>query len=186
MKIPRFLLSPRLALFLLLPAALAAKEEVLLDFKHFTHDPDGTEFKCYQYAYNEWGNGKVIDLKGKGALVKAPSGKGQLGEDSTSLRLDKTPQVDLCFVIGNGNQARAINFILIDKDGTDQAWQIPLGELPKGTDQKVRLDLTKAVDVRQPGKKPGLDLKHLETWQISGDYTDAKVEVLLIQLVGQK
>jgi len=190
MNSPRFVLSARLALLVLFPAALAAKAEVLLDFKHFTRDPNGTTYKCYQYTFGDWGTvsgkARVTDLKGQGALVQAPSGKGGLGENKTLLRLDKTPQVDLYFIIGNANKATAVSFGLTDKDGTEQTWQIPIGGLPKGTDQKVRLDLTKASSEQKPGKTPGMDLKKLLTWQIRGDFTDPKVEVLLVQLVGQK
>jgi len=191
MNSPCFILSVRLALLLLFPAALSAKEEVLLDFTHITRDPDGTQYKCYQYTFGDWSNvsgapARIVDLKGKGALVQAPSGKGGLGENRTLLRLDKTPQVDLYFVIGNANKATALSFGLTDKDGTEQTWQIPIGGLPKGTDQHVRLDLTKASSEQTPGKTPGMDLKKLVTWQVRGDFTDPKVEVLLVQLVGQK
>ena len=186
MNLPRFIPITRLALLLLLPAALAAKEEVLLDFKHFTRDPDGTTYKCYEYTFGDWGNGKVTDLKGEGAMVHAVSGRGGLGENKTTLRLDKTPLVDLYFVIGNGNRANALSFGLTDKDGTEQTWQVPIAGLPKGTLQKVRLDLNKADSEQKPGKTPGMDLKKLATWQVRGDYTDPKVEVLLVQLAGQK
>jgi hypothetical protein len=88
--------------------------------------------------------------------------------------------------VGNANKANAISFGLTDKDGTEQTWQIPIGTLPKGTDQRVRLDLNKPSSEQKPGKTPGMDLKKILTWQIRGDFTDPKVEVLLVQLVGQK
>ena len=186
MNTPRFIRSARFALLLLLPASLAAKEEVLLDFKHFTRDPDGTTYKCYSYTFGDWGDGKVHDLKGEGALVRGSSGKGGLGENKTLLRLDKTPLADLYFIIGNGNKANALSFGLTDKDGTEQTWQIPIAGLPKGELQKVRLDFNKSSSEQKPGKTPGMDLKKLTTWQVRGDFTDPKVEVLLVQLVGQK
>lgn len=176
----------RLGLLLLLPAALAAKEEVILDFKYTTRDPDGTIHKCYEYTFGDWGGGKVIDLRGKGALIKAPSGKGGMGENKTMVTFDKTPVVDLVLVIGNANQANALSFGLTDHDGTEQTWQIPLDGLPKGSPQILRLDLRKPSSEQKPGTTPGMDLKHLDTWQFRGDYTDPKVEVLLIQLIGQK
>lgn len=176
----------RFALLLSLPAVLAAKEVDLLDFRKINRDPDGTTFKCYQFTYGDWGEGKVIDLRGKGALVKAPSGKGGMGENKTLIRFDQTPVVDLYFVIGNANQAKAISFSLTDKDGTEQTWQIPIDTLPKGKDLQVRLDLTKCSSQQQPGKTPGMDLKKISSWQFRGDYTDPKVEVLLVRLTGQK
>jgi hypothetical protein len=189
MNSPRFILSLRFALLLLLPAGLAAKEEVLLDFKRIKRERDGADtriVKCYEYTFGDWSKGKVIDLSGKGALVQAPSGKGGLGENRTMLRLDKTPLVDVHFIIGNANHAQALSFGLTDDDGTEQTWQIPIGGLPKGSPQKVRLDLNKSSSEQKPGRTPGMDLKRLETWQIRGDYTDPNVEVLLVQLVGQK
>ena len=186
MNVPRFILSARLAFLLLLPAALAAKEEVILDFKSVIREPNGNTYKAYQYAFGDWDKGKVVDLRGKGALVQAPTGKGGLGENSRPLKLDKTPLVDLHFIIGNANKAAAINFSLTDKDGTERSWPIPLSSLPKGTNQTVRLDLNKLASEQKPGKTPGLDLKKIETWQVRGDYTDTKVEVLLVQLIGQK
>lgn len=182
----RLILSARLAVFLMLPVALAAKEEVLLDFQQIRRDPDGTVYKCYEYTFGDWDSGRVIDLRGKGALVQAPSGKGGLGENKTMVRFDKTPVVDLHFIIGNANQAKAISFGLTDKDGTEQTWQIPIAGLPPGTNQLVRLDLTKHSSEQKPGKTPGMDLKKIVTWQVRGDYTDPKVEILLVQLVGQK
>jgi hypothetical protein len=182
----RFAFFARVVLLLALPVSLAAKEEVLLDFKQITRDPDGTLYKCYQYTFGDWGEGKVIDLRGKGALVQAPSGKGGLGENKTLVRFDKTPLVDLHFIIGNANHAKAISFGLTDKDGTEQTWQIPIAGLPPGTNQLVRLDLTKQSSEQKPGKTPGMDLRKILTWQVRGDYTDPNVEVLLVQLVGQK
>ena len=182
----RVILSVRLALLLLLPVALVAKEVELLDFRKVNRDPDGTIFKCYEYTFGDWGDGKVIDLRGRGALVQAPSGKGGLGENKTLVRFDQTPLVDLYFVIGNANLAKAISFGLTDKDGTEQTWQIPIDGLPKGANQHVRLDLTKPSSEQKPGKTPGMDLKKILTLQLRGDYTDPKVEVLLVRLVGQK
>ena len=186
MSISRFFHSVRLALLLLLPAALVAKEVDLLDFRNVRRDPDGTTFKCYEYTFGDWGGGKVINLRDRGALVQAPSGKGGLGENKTLVRFDQAPLVDLYFVIGNANLAKVINFSLTDKDGTEQTWQIPIDGLPKGANQHARLDLTKSSSEQKPGKTPGMDLKKVVTWQIRGDYSDLKVEVLLVRLAGQK
>jgi hypothetical protein len=174
------------AALLLSSLTLAAKDEVLLDFMHVNRDPDGTIFKCYQYTFGEWGGGKVIDLRGRGALIQAPGGKGGLGENKTLLKLKKTPVVHLVYLVGNANQARAINFSLTDKDGTEQSWAVPLADLPKGTEQRLRLDLSSPGSEQKPGKTPGLDLGRLESWQIRGDWGSSPVEVLVIKLVAEK
>lgn len=184
MKAPRFILSAVAALWL--AAVSVQAEEVLLDFSHISRDPDGTMYKCYQYTYGAWGDGKVKDLKGRGALIQASSGQGGLGENKTMLKLRKTPVVELHYIIGNANQANIINFSLTDKDGTEQAWSVPLGGLTKGANQKLRLDLAAPGSEQKPGKTPGLDLNKLETWQIRGDWGTAPVEVLLVKLVGLK
>lgn len=119
---------------------LVANEVELLDFRKVPRDRDGTTFKCYQYTFGDWGGGKVIDLRGKGALVQAPSGKGGLGENKTLIPFDQTPLVDLYFIIGNANLAKAISFGLIDKDGTEQTWQIAIDSLPK-----VRISMSASI-----------------------------------------
>lgn len=190
MKAPRFLASlrsaTRLAALLLPVLTYAAKSEVLLDFKHISRDgPEGPVYRCYEYAWNDW-NKKIIDLPGKGALIQAPSGKGNLGENKTMLKLHKTPVIEIDYIIGNANQAGSLNFKLIDKDGTEWTWPIPLSGLARGTDQKLRLDLTKPGTESKPGKTAGLDLAKINTWEIIGDWGAAKVEVLLVQVVGIK
>lgn len=182
MKLPRFILSAAGAL--LLSALLSAKEEVLLDFADVNRDPDGKIYKCYQYSFGDWGGKKVIDLKGRGTLIQAPGGKGGLGENKTLLQLHKTPTIEIVYVIGNANQAGGINFGLTDKDGTERSWPIPLSGLAKGAQQRLRLDLTAGGSEQKPGKKPGLDLKRLDTWQVRGDWGGAMVEVLLVRVVG--
>jgi hypothetical protein len=187
MNLPRFRLSlPGLALLLLLPATYAAaKEEVILEFKNVRRDPDGTVYKCYEYTFGDWEN-KVNHLRGRGTLIQAPGGKGGMGENKTMIRFDQTPLVDLIVVIGNANNAQVLNFGLTDRDGTEQTWQISLAGLPKGVEQRIRLDMTKPSSEQKPGTKPGMDLKKLSVWQLRGDYTDPNVEVLLVKLVGQK
>lgn len=158
----------------------------MLDFTRVNRDPDGKTYKCYQFAYGDWGSGKVIDLKGRGALIQAPGGKGGLGENKTLLQLHKTPVIDIVYLIGNANQAGSLNFSLTDKDGTEQSWQIPVAGLAKGTEQRLRLDLATAGSQQKPGKTPGMDLKRLDSWQVRGDWTGSGVEVLLIKVVAQK
>ncbi|RXK56132.1 hypothetical protein ESB00_09735 [Oleiharenicola lentus] len=179
--------SLSLGAVLLLPvAAFAAKEEVLLDFKRISRDgPEGPVYRCYEYAWNDW-NKKIIDLPGKGALIQASSGKGNLGESKTMLKLHKTPIIEIDYVIGNANQAGSLNFKLIDKDGTEWSWPIPLSGLARGADQRLRIDLTKPGTEAKAGKTPGMDLAKLHTWEIIGDWGAAKVEVLLVRVVGFK
>ncbi|MFZ5496928.1 MAG: hypothetical protein ACOZE5_16540 [Verrucomicrobiota bacterium] len=185
MKTPRFIL-PILCL-LSLSAAASAKEEVLLDFRHVSRDPgpNGKVYRCYEYAWNDW-NRKIIDLAGKGALIQAPSGKGNLGESKTMLKLHKTPDIEIHYLIGNANKAGGLNFKLIDKDGTEWTWPVPLSGLARGIEQRLRLDLTKPGNETKPGTKPGLDLARLSTWEFIGDWGAAGVEVLLIKVVGLK
>lgn len=185
--IPSFRRAVLFAAFaaLLLPT-LPAKEEVLLDFTEVRRDPDKRIYKCYEYSFGDWGNKKVIDLPGKGALIQAPGGKGGLGENKTLLKLNKFQVLEVTYIIGNANQAGTINFGVTDKDGTEQSWSIPLAGLAKGADQRFRFDLTKPSAEPKPGKTPGLDLAHLDSWQVRGDWGAAKVEVLVVRISGIK
>lgn len=182
----------------LLPAAVAAvllgglaapawaKEEVLIDFADVRKDPDGTVLKHYEYTYQDWGSGHVIDLAGKGALVKSKSGRGGLGENKTMVKFDKTPVVELVFVIGTANQAKGLSMALTDKDGTEHQWQIPFAGKSPGQTVHHKMDLTKRDQELKPGKTPGLDLKKIVGWQVRGDSSAPNVEVLLVKLTGQK
>ena len=191
MKSPRFILAgPLVAALLLslLPVRLAAastNEEVLINFKDIRREPDGTMTKHYGYAYGDWDK-HVVDLPHQGSLVQARSNKGGIGENDPDLRFDETPVIELVFLIGNANNAAAIGFGLADSDGTEQSWYIPFDGLAKGVEHRVRLDLAKCTTEDKPGKKPGLNLKKITSWQIRGNWTEANVEVLLIKLVAPK
>lgn len=169
-----------------LAAPAWAKEEVLIDFADVRKDPDGTVLKHYEYTYQDWGSGHVVDLAGRGALVKAASGRGGLGENKTMVKFDKTPEVELVFTLGTANQANGLSLSLTDKDGTEHQWQIPFSGKAPGQTYRHKLDLTKRDQELKPGKTPGLDLKKISAWQIRGDSKPPKVEVLLVKLVGQK
>jgi|GEM_PF-1074955 len=186
MNSPRFITCGRLlaaAFLLALAPVLPAREEVLLDFTHVSRDgPSGPVIRCYTYAWNDW-NKKIMDLPGKGALIQAPSGKGNLGEDKTMLKLNKTPEIEIQYLVGNANQAGTLNFKLVDKDGTEWTWPIPLNGLARGTLQRLRLDLTKPGNEVKPGKTAGLNLAKLDVWEVIGDWGGARVEVLLIKVV---
>jgi hypothetical protein len=166
--------------------ALAAqvKEKVLIDFTSFRRDPDGTTFRPYEYAYGSWDK-HVVDLKGRGTLIKASDGKGGLGENKTMIDFSKSPMISLSFVIGSANQAKGMNFSLEDKDGTEETWWVPLENKTSTPVTAFRFELSKSDVKAKPGTTAGLNLKKISTWQIRGDYTDAKVEALLVKLVAE-
>ncbi|MEO6003763.1 MAG: hypothetical protein ABIZ04_09810 [Opitutus sp.] len=183
---PRFWFRLALLSFGLLEGVplLHAGEEVLLDLCAYHRDPNGSSSRPYEYAFGEW-NKHVLDFNGRGTLIKAPNGKGGIGENKTSLEPGKSALVDLQFVIGNGNKAAAINLSLEDRDGTEQSWAVPL-EGAAGQLVRVRLDLSKPTTETKPGTTAGLNLKKLNTWQIRGDWSDRVVEVLLVKLTAAK
>lgn len=167
------------------PAARAAqnKEVVLIDFADTRKDPDGTLFRPYEYAFGDWDN-HVSDLRRRGVLIKAPSGKGGLGENKTMVDFSKSSTIELYFVIGNANRATTLWFSMEDKDGTEQTWTIPLAEFPPGQSVHASLDLNKCSSEQKPGKNPGMNLKKINTWQVKGDFTAQNVEILLVKLIG--
>lgn len=196
MKTPRFILAgPLLAagLFnvILLPLhlmAAPAKEDVLIDFTYIRQERDGTDVKViknYEYVWGAW-NKHVSDIPKHGALIQAPINDGQLGEDSTMVKFDKTPNVELVFSIGSANKATALNFYLADSDGTEQQWRIPLEGLVPGKECHFPMDLTKCTTEAKPGKVPGMNLKKINTWRIQGDWSKLAAEFLLVKLVAPK
>jgi hypothetical protein len=164
------------------PAHAAAPSNVLIDFANIRRDPDGTVFRPYEYTWEDWGRKRVIDLAGRGVLIQTPSGKGGMGENRTMVKFNRTGAIELMYLIGNDNQARSINFALVDNDGTEHQWSLPLEGKGKGRHLFHRMELAAPTNESKPGKKPGLDLKKIVTWQIRGDYSEPNVEVLLIKL----
>jgi len=165
---------------LLCPTAHAA-DKVLLDFGDVRQDPGEEKvMKCYDYVWNDWEKG-MTDKRRVGAILRSPTSKGALGQQSTDVEFGKTPALQLDYVVINGNQSKAISFHLIDSDGTDAVWDIPLdGAVGKAI--AVRMDLAKPTRTDQPGKKPGLDAKHISEWSIKGDYSNTPVGVVLLKL----
>lgn len=192
MKTPRFILAGSLLAFslsalVLSPLAAApAKEDVLIDFTDVRIEPGTNQvIKNYEYDYGDWSK-RIRNTARQGCLIQAPGGKGGIGENKTLVDFKKTTAVTLVFVIGNENRAKSINFGLTDRDGTEQSWSIPFEGLPKGREIRFPLDLTKCTNESKPGDKPGLNLKKIASWQISGDYSEPSVEVLLIKVVAPK
>ena len=166
-------------------AAPPAKLEVHLDFTDVRKERTGEFIKGYEYDFGDWSK-HITNLPQRGCLVQAHSGKGGIGENNPMVEFAKYPSVLLYFVIGNANQSTSLNFSLTDSDGTEQSWNIPLEGLARGVSQHFPLDLTKCTTETKPGKKPGMNLKKIASWQVRGDYSDQKVEVLLVKLVSPK
>jgi hypothetical protein len=191
MKTPRFILAGSLLAALLstllsLPLAAApAKEEVLIDFTDVRRERDGTTTKNYEWASGDWEK-HIIDMPRRGCLIQSPTGKGNLGENKTMVEFNKSTIATMVFVIGNANQAKAINLVLEDSDGTEQSWAISFEGLDKGKEYHFPLDLTKCTHENKPGTKPGLNLKKIASWNINGGWTEPNLEVLLIKLVAPK
>ncbi len=165
--------------------AAQPREEVMIDFTTVSRDPNGTVNRSYEYAFGDWGK-HIVDLQGRGTLIKAPTGKGGMGENKTMVEFGKFPVVDLQFVIGNANKAQALSFSLEDRDGTEQTWAISIAGKPRGQLLRQRFDLRTPDHEQKPGKTPGMNLKKVLTWQVRGDWTDPNVEVLLVKLTAEK
>ena len=174
-----------LVLALLLACAacpLVAKDIVVVDFALMPRNPDGSRQRAYEYGYGDWGDAgrKVIQIMDKGLLVNNAGSKGGVGANSDpGFGANTRARID--FIIGNQNQADSYSFSLEDRDGTDHSWSIPLKGQPAGQPIGVLLDLTKGKEDK-PGKKPGLDLKKVRTWQIKGNFQDKPVEMLVLKV----
>lgn len=166
-----------------LAAAASAADRLIIDFADYHKDPDGTSFRPYEYAYQDWSN-HVNPLPGKGTVVKSPSGKGGLGENKPAADFAGCTALEVVLVIGNGNAAKSLAFSLADKDGTEWAWNLPLEEKSRGAALSFHLDLTKPDYEQKPGKTPGMNLKKIASWQVRGDFNPPGVEVLLLKVTG--
>jgi hypothetical protein len=181
MKIPRFVTAALAAVVCcaVLPAADAPKDVVLIDFTRSLRNPDGTYERPYQWASGDWNRtNKLAQIQDKGLLINHLSGKGNVGENR-GLDFRKHSKVRIGIIIGNGNQATSIGLRLVDSDGTEAVWDISLTDKSKGTPHSVLLDMTAPSRVEKPGKTEDLNYKKLRSWQITGNWQDAPVEVLI-------
>ncbi|MEJ1972007.1 MAG: hypothetical protein WDM96_05850 [Lacunisphaera sp.] len=184
MKSLRFLLPAFVVAGILpaLPAAEAAKEVTVLDFTYMVRNADSTYEKSYEYSFGDWsGSKKVAQLPHKGFIVNHEGSKGGVGGNQ-GLDFGQHTKAHVYFVVGNGNRAAAFNLTLEDSDGTNQVWDIPLVNVPKGSLLAVAVDLAHPTRQDNPGKKAGLNFGKLASWQIKGDYQDAPLEVMLIKI----
>ena len=187
MKIPRPRFIPRLAVAGLLASGLLcslahAANPTLIDFANYHRDPDGTTTRPYEYAYGDWEK-CLSPFRNQGTSIKAPAGKGGMGDNHASLDLGSLKAVELVLVIGNGNLATSLSFLLEDKDGTGHAWNLALADKPRGREVRFRLELNKPDYVQAPGKIPGLNQKKITVWQLRGDQSAPRVDVLALKLV---
>ena len=164
-----------------LSSTLHASDNVLLDFGDVRQDPgEETATRCYDHVWNDWEN-HVTDKRRVGAVLRCKTSKGNLGDNKTSVNFGKTPALQFEYVVIAGNEAKAISFHLVDGDGTDAAWNIPLDSKP-GVALAVRLDLAKPTKTEKPGTHPGLDAKHIAEWSVQGDYSEKPVGVILLKV----
>ena len=181
-----FLISARtlrVGLLCCFSASIARAETALIDFTNNHRDADGRQEHPYEYAWGDWGKGRVKDMGHRGVLIQAPNGKGGMGENRTQVPFRKTNKVDLIFLIGNANESSRILFAATDSDGTKSQWYVDLDNKPSGQVLKKHIDLDKPDNTYDQGKKPGFDSKKVVDWQVQGDSKATKVEVLLIKLV---
>jgi len=158
-----------------------ASDKVLLDFGDVRQDPgEESVMRCYDHVWNDWEH-HVTDKRRVGAIIRCKTAKGNLGESNTNVDFGKTPALQFDYVVIAGNEAKAIAFHLIDADGTDAFWNLPLDSKP-GVALGVRLDLSKPTTIKTPGKHPGLDAKHIAEWSVQGDYSDTPVGVILLKV----
>jgi hypothetical protein len=163
--------------------AAAPKDVVVIDFTDMERNTGGARQRGYEYGYGDWDDAgrKVAQIFEKGLVVNLAGSKGGIGENR-DLDFRKHTRAQFDFVIGGRNRAQSFVFTLVDKDGTDQSWDISMKDLPVGRPLSVVVDLTKPARENKPGKKPGLNLPKLATWQIAGNYQDEPIEILIVKV----
>lgn len=187
MNKPRFVTAVLAAVVCcaVLPAAdtPAPKDVVLIDFTHSLRNPDGTYERPYQWASGDWDRtSKLAQVQDKGLLINHLGSKGNVGE-KRGLDFRKHSKVRVNFIIGNRNQATSFGFKLEDSDGTEAVWDISLNDKSKGNPQSVLLDMTTPSRIEKPGKAGDLNYKKLRSWQITGNWQDAPLEVLISKVI---
>ena len=181
----KFLPLPLMVVFVSCLGSLSAadpKDLEVINFPSMFRHPDDTYEKGYQYAFGDWDGKKVAQIPGKGLLVNLAGSKGGVG-DNQGLDFRKHTKARLSFIIGNRNLATSFIFTLVDRDGTDQSFDVSLGTLPRGTEQTVTVDLTKPSRENKPGGTPGLNLKKLDAWQLTGNFQAEPIEILFLRVV---
>ncbi len=167
--------------------AAGAKHKSLIDFSSQEVERDGAEMrpiKKYTWTSGDWKD-QIRFLPKQGLLVPFLGGKGNFGGDK-SAKLSEYGFFEVMLVIGNRNKAQNIRVVLIDGDDTEAVWELPLAGKPLGQSLVYRLPLDKPDRVDKPGKTPGFDKGKLRKWQVSGDWQDARTEVLIERfLAGQ-
>lgn len=93
------------------------------------------------------------------------------------LRLKGATKIQIAYLIGNRNEASSFSFSLVDTDGSENSFNIPLSAQPVGQPLAAIIDLNAGHE-----DKPGLNLDKLKTWQIKGNYQDKPVELLIIRV----
>ena len=186
MRTPTYLKTV-LSLIVALAAAAAlradtagAKHKELIDFSIQEVERNGAELnpiRKYTWTSGAWKD-KIRYLPRQGLLVPFVSGKGNFGGDK-SAKLAGYGFFEVVLTIGNRNKAQNIRVVLTDSDDTEAVWELPLAGKPAGKSLVFRLPLDKPDREEKPGKKPGLDKEKLRKWQVSGNWQDAEVEVLL-------
>lgn len=180
------LLTIMCAVFSVTPAAAEdakPKNKELIDFTRQDVDRDGAEVKVnkrYGWASGTWENNLTF-IEGRGLLVNNAGGKGNMGGDK-SYKLTEYDSAYLIIVIGNRNQGKTLKVVLTDADGTEASWNFPLAGKPLGTPLVCKMPFAKPDTMDKPGKDTGLDKSKIRKWQISGDWQEAKFEVLLVKL----
>lgn len=135
----------------------------------------------YEYTFGSWQD-KVTFLQDRGILVPYLPGDGGFGSNDR-LNFGKSTAAEIHLVIGNRNESEAVSFGLVDGDGTDCSWTLPLKDKPRGAPLRFTIDLTRPDHVEKPGKTPGFDPKKTKTWQFKGNWQPAKVEVVFSRIV---
>ena len=188
MKAPRFFFLGGLLLAGLIPVHTAKADAKLIDFTFIARDTttgEDSKEREFDYAFGDWGGGKVNQIRNKGLLINHLGSNGGVGANKR-LNLRGTTKIKIEFVIGNGNVASSFSFSLTDNDGTDCSYTVPLEAKPKGTPISHTFDLNSPTSSEKPGDKPGLDLKKLKVWQIKGNFQAQPLEVLISKVTGVK
>ena len=161
-------------------------EVAVLPGERFQPEPLVSEFDGPPlFSFLAWEK-KAAPAEG-GVRIKAASGQGGAG---FALGADLSPFGDrslaLTVTAGQGHQAKAVQVVLQDADGTAHQFTFDLGGVAPGTTATVTANdgasLREPGAVKEPGKQAGFDLAHVTQLLVLGDWKAAPVDLTLRKL----
>jgi hypothetical protein len=148
------------------------------------------------FSYGSW----VDPATGKSILVSGPEGVSTTSGEATakggactrglSISASDSDIIELEITVLAGNEAKAVNVLLENANGTQAGWRFDLADIKPGSTKKmVSSTLSEPLFVNSKAetansKTEAFDPKAIVSWHVQGDYSnDNKIRVRFDNLV---